>query len=51
MKRPTFKDAKNVLCFADAHASFTKIYWDGIPDSDPCNYEPPPGYDYNWDGE
>jgi prepilin-type N-terminal cleavage/methylation domain-containing protein len=44
-------DEKNVLSFVDAHVSFVKIYWDGVADSDPCNYEPPAGYDYNWDGE
>jgi prepilin-type N-terminal cleavage/methylation domain-containing protein len=46
-----YADAKDVLGFVDGHASFSKIYWDGITDSDPCNYEPPAGYDYNWDGE
>jgi prepilin-type N-terminal cleavage/methylation domain-containing protein len=46
-----YPDAKNVLSFVDGHASFTKIYWDGVADSDPASYEPPAGYDYNWDGE
>lgn len=46
-----YVDAKNVLSFVDGHAGLTKIYWDGVPDSEPCNYEPPTGYDYNWDGE
>jgi prepilin-type N-terminal cleavage/methylation domain-containing protein len=44
-------DAKDVLSFVDGHAGMTKIYWDGISDSDPSAYEPPAGYDYNWDGE
>ena len=44
-------DAKNVLSFVDGHAVLTKIYWDGVSDSDPGKYEPPAGYDYNWDGE
>ena len=44
-------NAKNVLSFVDGHAGLTKIYWDGVADSDPCNYEPPAGYDYSWDGE
>ena len=44
-------NAKNVLSFVDGHASFTKIYWDGAVDSNPSSYEPPAGYDYNWDGE
>ena len=46
-----YSDAKNVLSFVDGRASLTRIYWDGVFDSDPCNYEPPAGYDYNWDGE
>ena len=43
--------AKNLLSFVDGHAGLTRIYWDGVLDSDPCNYEPPAGYDYSWDGE
>jgi len=46
-----YHDAKDMLGFIDGHAGFAKIYWDGVSDSDPCNYEPPFGYDYNWDGE
>jgi prepilin-type N-terminal cleavage/methylation domain-containing protein len=46
-----YPDARNMLGFVDGHVAFTKIYWDGVADSDPCNYEPPGGYDYNWDGE
>lgn len=46
-----YPNAKNALSFVDGHAGLTKIYWDGVSDSDPCNYEPPAGYDYNWDGE
>src|SRR5438552_15971723 len=34
-------DAKNVLSFVDGHAGFVKIYWDGVADSQPRNYEPP----------
>jgi prepilin-type N-terminal cleavage/methylation domain-containing protein len=44
-------DAKNVLSFVDGHAAFTRIYWNGVSDSNPCDYEPPAQYDYNWDGE
>jgi len=47
---PDHADAKNVLSFVDSHVDFTKIYWDGIPGSKPCNYEPPASYRYNWDG-
>jgi len=46
-----YANAKNVLSFVDGHAGLTKIYWDGVSDSDPGSYEPPAGYDYNWDGE
>ena len=46
-----YPNAKDVLSFVDGHAGQTKIYWDGVADSDPCNYEPPAGYDYTWDGE
>ena len=51
VKSEAFPDAKNFLSFVDSHVGFTKIYWDGIPGSNPCNYEPPGGYDYNWDGD
>lgn len=46
-----YPNAKDVLSFVDGHSGLTKIYWDGVSDSDPCNYEPPAGYDYTWDGE
>ena len=46
-----YPNAKNVLSFVDGHAALTRIYWDGVSDSDPGAYEPPAGYDYNWDGE
>ncbi len=47
----TYPDAKNLLGFVDGHVGFTKIYWDGMIDSNPSSYEPPGGYDYCWDGE
>jgi hypothetical protein len=43
-------NARDVLSFVDGHASFTRIYWNGVSDSDPCDYEPPADYDYNWSG-
>jgi len=46
-----YADAKDVLAFVDGHVGFTRIYWDGISDSDPCSYEPPAGYEYRWDGD
>jgi prepilin-type N-terminal cleavage/methylation domain-containing protein len=46
-----YAESKDMLGFVDGHVGFTRIYWDGVTDSDPCNYEPPLGYDYSWDGE
>lgn len=46
-----YRDAKNEMSFADGHVSFVRIYWDGVPGSQPRNYPPPPQYDYNWDGD
>jgi prepilin-type N-terminal cleavage/methylation domain-containing protein len=46
-----YPGAKDMLGFVDGHVAFTKIYWDGVSDSDPCNYEPPVAHAYNWDGE
>ena len=48
---PPCENAKNVLSFVDSHTSFTKIYWNGVFGSQPADYEPPPEYDYRWDGE
>jgi prepilin-type N-terminal cleavage/methylation domain-containing protein len=46
-----YPEARNLLGFVDGHASFTEIYWDRVDGSDPCDYEPPANYDYNWNGE
>jgi len=46
-----YPDARNVVTFVDGHGALTKIYWDGVSDSAPCNYEPTTGYSYSWDGE
>jgi len=46
-----YANAKSVLGFADGHVGYLKIYWDGIADSQPRNYEPPAHYNYSWDGE
>jgi prepilin-type N-terminal cleavage/methylation domain-containing protein len=45
-----YPNARDMLAFVDGHSGFTRIYWDGISDSDPCSYEPPVGYEYRWDG-
>lgn len=44
-------DAKAMLSFVGGHAGIVKIYWNGVADSNPCDYEPPAKYDYRWDGE
>lgn len=46
-----YSNATDVLSFIDGHTCLTRIFWDGITDSDPCNYEPPSGYTYSWNGE
>jgi prepilin-type N-terminal cleavage/methylation domain-containing protein len=48
---PNHAEAKNVVSFVDSHVDFPKIYWDGIPGSRPCDYEPPAGYNYDWNGD
>ena len=49
--KATFLGAKTVSSFVDGHVAFVKIFWDGVPGSRPADYEPPPSYEYNWDGE
>jgi prepilin-type N-terminal cleavage/methylation domain-containing protein len=44
-------NAQAVVSFVDSHVRATRIYWDGVPGSSPGTYEPPPQYDYRWDGE
>ncbi len=46
-----YRGAKAVIGFADGHVGRTRIFWDGLPNSPPANYEPPDGFDYRWDGE
>jgi prepilin-type N-terminal cleavage/methylation domain-containing protein len=43
-------DAKSQLGFVDGHVANVRIYWNGIPGTRPCNYEPPAGYEYSWSG-
>ena len=40
-------DSKNMVGFVDGHVSYIKIYWDGLG-NDPCFYNPPAGYEYQW---
>lgn len=51
-----FNDARNVVSFADGHASYIKINWNNTPFpggmlSFAVNYNPPAGYDYQWSGD
>jgi prepilin-type N-terminal cleavage/methylation domain-containing protein len=43
-------DSKNVTGFVDGHAAFIKFYWNGVNAdwNDPCFYNPPAGYEYQW---
>jgi len=47
---PLFKDAKNMVSFADGHVCFIKIYWE-MAYSPTAAFDPPPGYDYQWSGD
>ena len=47
---PLFKDAKNVVSFADGHVSFIKIYWE-MAYSPTAAFDPPPSYEYKWSGD
>jgi prepilin-type N-terminal cleavage/methylation domain-containing protein len=51
VREHAYGDAKSNMGFVDGRVSFTKIYWDGVKGSQPRNYEPPSGYQYDWDGE
>jgi prepilin-type N-terminal cleavage/methylation domain-containing protein len=50
-KTASYPDAKNLVGFVDGHVASTKIYWDGVPGSEPRNYEAPGSYNYSWSGE
>jgi prepilin-type N-terminal cleavage/methylation domain-containing protein len=50
-KDACFKDAKNMVSFVDGHVSYIKIYWNSQPRSMAAEYDPPPGYAYQWSGE
>jgi prepilin-type N-terminal cleavage/methylation domain-containing protein len=42
-----------VQMYADGHASYIKIYWNGTGGITgfPFYYEPPAGYNYKWSGD
>ena len=56
---PVFRDARNVLGFVDGHVSYLKIFWNTNMISHPggflislaADYDPPPGYEYQWSGD
>jgi hypothetical protein len=47
-----YNNAPNMGGFVDGHASYVKIYWNGLAGSAgfPFFYEPPAGYEYKWLG-
>ena len=48
-----FNDSMNLVNFVDGHVNYVKIYWKPSTDfgfSAACQYDPPPGYDYQWSG-
>lgn len=44
-----YNNAMNEVGYVDGHISYIKIYNDGMSMS--CEYDPPAGYDYQWDGQ
>jgi prepilin-type N-terminal cleavage/methylation domain-containing protein len=56
---PLFNNAKNVVGFVDGHVSFIKIYWNSnmvaqgntFLVSLAFEYDPSPGYEYQWSGD
>jgi type II secretory pathway pseudopilin PulG len=47
------KDSRNSVGFVDGHVSPTRIFYDSTHTlgGDPCFYNPPAGYDYQWGEE
>ena len=47
---PVRNDARSVISFADGHANYLRIYWNGYlgKTESPMFYDPPAGYDYQW---
>jgi prepilin-type N-terminal cleavage/methylation domain-containing protein len=48
-------NSRDVVSFADGHASYIKMYWDETNSSfahaEAWNYDPPQGYDYKWSAD
>ena len=48
MDNATFNNSKNMVGFVDGHVSYIKMYYDGKKIA--WAYDPPGGYDYQWNG-
>jgi hypothetical protein len=42
--------SRNALGFVDGHVDYLKMFWQGKP-SNASDYNPPPGYSYQWNGQ
>lgn len=49
-KSSAYVNAPAIVAFVDGHVATTKIFWDGVPGSQPREYEPPANYKYSWSG-
>jgi len=51
----SFNNAKNLVCFVDGHGSYLPIHWQSAESNyvirAACDYNPPPGYDYQWSAD
>ena len=51
----SFNNAKNLVCFVDGHGSYLPIHWQSAESNyvirPACDYNPPPGYDYQWSAD
>lgn len=43
-----FSNARDLISFADGHASFIRLYLNTNVYQITCNYDPPAGYNYKW---
>jgi prepilin-type N-terminal cleavage/methylation domain-containing protein len=48
-------DARNLVSFVEGHVSYLKMYWDAVNVTnghrEACQYDPPAGYGYKWNGD
>lgn len=44
-------NAKNMASFIDGHTAYIPIYWNPKFDLTSCCYDPPPEYEYTWNGD